>query len=442
MGNSAEPMHRLLDKQVREATQPDGEVDLARLLAAIDGAYGKTDEERRGVVRSMQLMSDETSALTRELRESTASQLQAVLDHVKDVIMTVDEAGHIASINATGQRVFGHADAEIIGRPLSFLLPQLGTRCPLHEELEELAARLEDTQVDLAPHETVGLNAWGANFPAEIAVSKTRLNRRPMFVVCLRDTTDRKASEAALRDSEARYRTLVEHAPEIIVVVDLDQNRLVDLNENAVRFFKMERERIALDLRPLKANLTGKAGRQAVEIVAGALPECGEPGCPQPSTVAASIDLAAFAADQPDALVLAEKPEPPDPREQLALGRMLLGFAPLALLLLLGAVGLFGARSRTGWLRWCGAPLLLAGAIAVGVGFATGPINDWTWSMAMLETERGLTVEVVTQLRAVFAAVNAEVVRHLQFEGGVVALAGLALVLLSFFVPDRRHPAA
>jgi diguanylate cyclase (GGDEF)-like protein/PAS domain S-box-containing protein len=48
--------------------------------------------------------------------------------------------------------------------------------------------------------------------------------------------------ETALRDSEARYRTLVEHAPEIIVVVDVDNNRLIDVNENAVRFFKLERQ--------------------------------------------------------------------------------------------------------------------------------------------------------------------------------------------------------
>jgi diguanylate cyclase (GGDEF)-like protein/PAS domain S-box-containing protein len=235
-------MHRLLDKQVKEATRPDGEVDLARLLAAIDGSYGKTEEERRGIVRSMQLMSDEATALTRELRESTASQLQSVLDHVKDVIITVDEAGHIASINATGQRVFGHAETEAVGRPLSFLLPQLASKQTLKDELEELAARLDDTQVDLAPHETVGLRESGATFPVELAVSKTRLNRRTMFVVCLRDTTDRKAAEAALRDSEARYRTLVEHAPEIIIVVDLDQHQLVDVNENAVRFFKMDRD--------------------------------------------------------------------------------------------------------------------------------------------------------------------------------------------------------
>ncbi|HVF18015.1 MAG TPA: PAS domain S-box protein, partial [Steroidobacteraceae bacterium] len=90
-------------------------------------------------------------------------------------------------------------------------------------------------------HETLGLHSSGNFFPAEIAVSKTQMHRRVMYVVCLRDTTDRKAAEAALRDSEARYRALVEHAPEIIIVVDLDQNRLVDVNENAVRFFKMER---------------------------------------------------------------------------------------------------------------------------------------------------------------------------------------------------------
>jgi diguanylate cyclase (GGDEF)-like protein/PAS domain S-box-containing protein len=234
-------MHRLLEKQIRDASRPDGELDLARFLAAIESTYARADDDRRGVVRSMQLMSEEATALTRELRESTASQLQAILDHVKDAIITVDEAGHITSVNATGQRVFGHSESDVLGRPLSFLLPQLseGTLC---QQLEQFAARLEDTQVDLAQHETLGAYANGMYFSAEIGVSKTRLNRNWSFVVCLRDTTDRKVADAALRDSEARYRTLVEFAPEIIVVVDVDVNRLVDVNENAVRFFKMERE--------------------------------------------------------------------------------------------------------------------------------------------------------------------------------------------------------
>ncbi len=49
----------------------------------------------------------------------------------------------------------------------------------------------------------------------------------------------RKLAEAALRDSEARYRALVEHAPEIIIVVDLEQNRLVDVNDDGQAGFAM-----------------------------------------------------------------------------------------------------------------------------------------------------------------------------------------------------------
>src|SRR5512138_375457 len=188
-------MHRLLDRQVMEATGPDGEFDLAHFLAAVAKTYAHADDERRGIVRSMQLMSDEAAALTKELRDSTGSQLQAVLDHVKDVIMTVDEEGHIASLNMTGQRVFGHTESEAIGRSVSFLLPRLAVDQPTCAVLDQLAARLDDTQVDLAAHETFGQHADGSLFTAEIAVSKTTLNRRTAYVVCLRDTTERKRAE-------------------------------------------------------------------------------------------------------------------------------------------------------------------------------------------------------------------------------------------------------
>ena len=48
------------------------------------------------------------------------------------------------------------------------------------------------------------------------------------------DITDRRRTEEALKESEARYRTQVENAPEAIVVFDVDAGRFVEANDNAV----------------------------------------------------------------------------------------------------------------------------------------------------------------------------------------------------------------
>ncbi len=56
------------------------------------------------------------------------------------------------------------------------------------------------------------------------------------------DITDRRRAEEALQESEARYRTQVENAPEAIVVFDVDTRRFVEANDNALRLWGLSRE--------------------------------------------------------------------------------------------------------------------------------------------------------------------------------------------------------
>jgi diguanylate cyclase (GGDEF)-like protein/PAS domain S-box-containing protein len=236
----ADRLNHVLERQIAETRSRDGDLDVAALLRTISSHYDRIDAERRGIVRSMQLMSDEAQALTREIREQTASHLQAILDNVKDAIVTVDDGGHIETFNPTGERIFGYAPAEIFGRSLEFLLPEIAKGAS--DFLERLATKIDDTHVDLAAHQTWGRAKGGNRVAVEIAVSKAKLNWRDGYIVSIRDITERHLAEQSMRESEARYRTLVEHAPEVIVVFDVDQGKFVDVNDNACRFFKMERD--------------------------------------------------------------------------------------------------------------------------------------------------------------------------------------------------------
>ena len=87
---------------------------------------------------------------------------------------------------------------------------------------------------------------------------------------------ERQEAEAELRRSEARFRSLVEHAPEAIVVLDPEQDFIfVDVNQNACEFYKFSREELLtkgpIDLSPRFAPDGRPTAEVALEMIQKAL---------------------------------------------------------------------------------------------------------------------------------------------------------------------------
>ena len=190
-----------------------------------------------------QQANDRAPAASKAILEQADTCVKTIVDNVKDAIITLDADGVIETLNYTGERIFGYPEAEVVGKTLDLLLPLTEPR-PLKRFLDRLTIRVEDTRTDLAPHETEGQRKDGRIFDAEVAVSRTDAGGREVYVVCLRDISKRKEAERALKESEARYRTLVENAAEALVVYDIDADAIVDCNENATELFGMQREEI------------------------------------------------------------------------------------------------------------------------------------------------------------------------------------------------------
>jgi diguanylate cyclase (GGDEF)-like protein/PAS domain S-box-containing protein len=239
---AGEELHPRLRAQI-EAANGSSPHPLGELLPLINAYYEQVEEERRGFVRSMQLMADEARSFARGAGAAEAGQLRAILDHVRDVVITVDGDGAVRMINPTGEGVFGYSQAELLDQPVTDLLPDLAIHGSVRAGLKALAAPA-GAQEPQPMRETRARRKNGEDFAAEIGASSVQIARRDVHVICLRDLTERHATERALRDSEARYRTLVESAPEVIVVIDTRSGRCVDANENALAFFGVEREQL------------------------------------------------------------------------------------------------------------------------------------------------------------------------------------------------------
>lgn len=138
-------------------------------------------------------------------------------------------------VNPRMAEIFGYPAADIINK---LTVPDLVAASDRELVRENLGRRLNG-EVNGLNYSFRGLHAYGWPLQLEVFGSRIDYLGHPAVIGTLLDVTDRHEAEAALRESEARYRLLIQTAPEAIVVLDVEQGRFVDYNHQAELFFEM-----------------------------------------------------------------------------------------------------------------------------------------------------------------------------------------------------------
>ena len=183
--------------------------------------------DNRPIIFSVERDLSETVATQRALDESKM-RLRSIIELAPDAILLVDGKGKIISWNKSAERIFGYRSSEIVGRSYLNLLPP--------EEKQKQARLLEEiffvrnTKVYKPPVELPAYTKSGNLVPVELAISSWDINGSRYYTVIIRDIRERKIVERALRESEERFRLIVENSHAGIILVD-DRYRFVYVNK-------------------------------------------------------------------------------------------------------------------------------------------------------------------------------------------------------------------
>ena len=153
-----------------------------------------------------------------ELRKSEA-RYRTVLDAAFDAIVTITPDGTVRWFNRGAEHIFGHSAEEVIGQPVTLLMPErYRDLCVagLHRYL-----RTGEPRVVGGTTELVGLHSDGKEFPIEMSLGETDEEGERLFTAVIRDITERKRAEETLDRLSRQHEMVLKSAGEGIFGLDL-----------------------------------------------------------------------------------------------------------------------------------------------------------------------------------------------------------------------------
>ena len=174
----------------------EGEVVGLLGLANKPGGFAEDDARMAAAFGELAAIALHNSR-TLEALENSEQRFRSLVETAADAIISADSRGNITLCNRRGEALFGYRAGELVGEPLTSIMPER-FRDGHKKGMERLLSTGKPTIVGKTV-ELVGLRKDGSEFPLELSVAKSGPGGESFFAAVIRDISERKRVEEALR---------------------------------------------------------------------------------------------------------------------------------------------------------------------------------------------------------------------------------------------------
>lgn len=171
-----------------------------------------------------------------EALRTSEKRFRAVVDQAADAFFIHNTRGQIVDVNEKACQSLGYTREELLSKTIAEIDP---------EAIEKGKDKLWSKVIEGEPaiFESHHKRKEGNAFPVEVTLGAIHLDHETLILAIVRDITGRKQMEETLRESEKKYRELVENANSIILKYDIN-GKVTFFNEYAQRFFGYNKDEI------------------------------------------------------------------------------------------------------------------------------------------------------------------------------------------------------
>ena len=221
---------------------------LARTFNAMTERLSASNREREAAENNLRKLNQEleerVAARTADLEQANAiliskeEETRSVVEHMEDCVVTADENGIILSTNPVMEKLFGYTHDEVIGQDVGILMAEpdrsrhVGymVRYRITGQGQEYVSGAHGIGIG---REVEGLHKNGKPIALYLAVSEYFVGGKRYFTGLMRDISERKQAEQALRGSEQRLRAIVDNMASFVGEMTPD-GVLVEINRTAL----------------------------------------------------------------------------------------------------------------------------------------------------------------------------------------------------------------